>query len=245
VDQLPEDLVELAEDHHNVLRFARLGEGGEAVEVAEEHGNLAPVRLQRRIVARGDDEVRELGRKEAPQPCQPLDLADLVLDARFERTVQFRQFQRLLLDAVVVLLHAQERTHPRQQLGPVERLEDEVVGPRFQRGQLLLVARRRDHDDGQRRRPGVRAQLATDFVTIDAGHHDVEQDEVHALPCHDFERFLAGRRYEHAILLRRKHGLEEAHVLGGVIDDEDVFRFHVRPPLGAIRSSPAPIRRSA
>ena len=48
--------------------------------VAEHHGDLAPVALQERLVARGDDQLDELGREEALEPAHPFELVDLLAD---------------------------------------------------------------------------------------------------------------------------------------------------------------------
>ena len=77
----------LAQHAHDLLGLGGLGEGGEAAEVEEHHGHLAPVGLERVLGAAGHDQLGELGREEALEPAQPLELGDLLLDPLLERPV--------------------------------------------------------------------------------------------------------------------------------------------------------------
>ena len=93
--------MELAEHVHQLLGLDCVGEGRPAAEVGEEHRDLSPVADQDRVVPRGDDCVRKLGREEPLEPAQPLEFVDLGPDALLQRPVE-------LLDLVVVALHAQK-----------------------------------------------------------------------------------------------------------------------------------------
>ena len=73
------------------------------------------------------DQLGQLGREEALEPREALELADLVGDPLLERPVQIGELGRLGLDGVVELLDPQERAHAREQLGQVDRLREEVV----------------------------------------------------------------------------------------------------------------------
>ena len=99
----PERRVVLAEHRHHVLGLDRLRERGEAAQVAEHDGDLAPVALQERVVARGDDQLGELRREEAAQPAEPLELVDL-LAGRAARAARLNAVELggLRLDRVVV-----------------------------------------------------------------------------------------------------------------------------------------------
>ena len=80
--------VVFAEHAHHLLGIGGLGERGEAAQVEEDDGDLAPVALQRIVGAAGDDQLGELRREEALQPADPLELRDAVGDALLERAVQ-------------------------------------------------------------------------------------------------------------------------------------------------------------
>ena len=73
---------------HHLLGLGGLGERGEAAQVEEDDGDLAPVALERVLGAAGDDQLGELRREEALQPADLLELRDAVLDALLERAVQ-------------------------------------------------------------------------------------------------------------------------------------------------------------
>ena len=96
---------------------AVLGEGGEAAQVEEDDRDLAAVALQRIVGAAGDDQLGELRREEALQPADPLELAHAVGDALLERSVELGELALLAQHLVVERLDAQQRAHPRQQLG--------------------------------------------------------------------------------------------------------------------------------
>jgi hypothetical protein len=121
----------------------------------------------------------------------------------------------------VVALDAQQRAHAGEQLGLIERLGDEVVRPRLDGGELLLLAARRDHHHGQELRRGVGAQRAADRVAVHLGHDDVEQHEVDRLRRHALERLLPRAGRDDRVAARHEHRLEQADVLRQVVDDED------------------------
>ena len=138
-------VVELAQHPQQLLRLHPVDEARPAAQVGEEDRHLAAMAAEDRLVARGDDRLRDLRRQEPAELPHPLDLLDLRLHPLLQRPVQ-------LLDRVVVALDAQKRAHAREQLVVVERLLDEVVGARLDRPRLVLADARRDHDHGQHRR---------------------------------------------------------------------------------------------
>ncbi len=190
-DQVSERSVVLAQDGHEVLGLDRLREGGEAAQVAEQHGDLAAMAGEERVVARRRDDLDDLGRKEAFQAPHPLELVDLLAHALLEHPVPFRQLGRLRLNSVVVLLDSDQRTDTREQFGLVERLDEEVIRTRLDRLHLRLVAVSCDHHDRQKARGGLLAQLSTDLIPVDARHDDVKQDEVRLASRNRFESLLA------------------------------------------------------
>jgi hypothetical protein len=133
----------------------------------------------------------------------------------------------------VVPLDAQKGAHAREQLVVIERLLDEVVGSRLDRPRLVLSDARGDHDHRQHRRLLVRAQALAHRIAVEPGHEDVEQHQIRLLGFHDRECFGAVARGDDVVPLRREHRLEQAHVLGDVVDDEDLarcLRAHPEPP---------------
>ena len=53
--------VVLAEHAHHHFRLGGLGEGSEAAEIEEHHGDLPPMGQQRIVRSPGDDKLGELG----------------------------------------------------------------------------------------------------------------------------------------------------------------------------------------
>ena len=191
-DQVAERLVVLREDAHHLLGLARLGERREAAHVAEHDHDLAAVALEERLVARVDDQLRQLGRQEPPQTAHPLQLGDLRLDTGLQLAVPGSQLVGLALDRVLVALDPGQGRHPGQQLALVDRLGQEVVGAGLQGLHLLLVAARGDHHDRQVGGVGLLADPAAHLVAVHAGHHDVQEDEVDLGPVDRLQRLLAG-----------------------------------------------------
>src|SRR5688572_2082574 len=77
---------------------------------------------------------------------------------------------------------AQSRPDPRQQLARRERLHDVIVGAAVEtRDAIVLLAARRQHDDGDLLRLGIALELPRELEAADVGQHPVHQDEVGAL----------------------------------------------------------------
>jgi hypothetical protein len=121
----------------------------------------------------------------------------------------------------VVALDAEERAHAREQLRLVERLGHEVVGARLDRGDLLLVAARRDHHHGEEAGRFGGPDGVADLVAVHPGHEDVEQDEVDGQGGEPLERLGAGRGGDDGVAARGEHRLEQPDVLHEVVDHED------------------------
>ena len=217
-------VVELVQHAHQLLRLDSVDEARPPAEIGEEHRDLAAVALENRLVARGDDRVGELRREEPLQPPQPAELRHLFLHALLERAVELRELRGLRLDRVVVALDPEQRPDAREQLVVVERLRDEVVRAGLDRSRLLLADARGDHDHGQHRGLVVLAQPAADGVAVEPGHHHVEQDQVGLLRVDELESREAVGRGDDVVSVRREHRLEQPHVLGDVVDDEDPAR---------------------
>ena len=220
-DQVAERAVVLAQHRHELLGLARLGERGELPEVAEHDHDLAAVALEDGLVAGVDDELGHLRRQEAAEAGRPLERRDLRLDALLQLTVPRLQLGGLPADRVLVALDPNERLDPGEQLGLVERLGDEVVGPGFDRPDLLLGVARRDHHDRQVGGLRVLADPPAHLVAVHARHHDVEQDDVGRLLAQHVQRLLAGRGGQHPIAARAQHRVEQPDVRRLVVDDED------------------------
>src|ERR671919_229237 len=83
--QLAQRLVILSQHADHLFRLAGLGERGEPAQIAEHHGDLAPMALEQALVARGDDQLGDLGGHEPLERAEALDLGELRADALLER----------------------------------------------------------------------------------------------------------------------------------------------------------------
>ena len=124
--------VVLGEQAHQLLGLGRLRERGEPAQVEEDHGDLAPVAPERVLGAPGHDQLGELGREEALEARELLELGHLLAHAPLERLVPLGQLARLahVLVAQALLLEAGADARPQQH--GLERL-----------GQIVLRARAR------------------------------------------------------------------------------------------------------
>ena len=95
VDEVAQRAVVVGEHGHDLLGLHGLGERREPAEVAEHHGDLAAVALEKRLVARGDDQLDQLRREEPLQPADPFELLDLLAYALLECLVPLRKLGRL------------------------------------------------------------------------------------------------------------------------------------------------------
>ena len=149
--------VVFAEDAHDFLGLGGLRERGEAAEVEEHDRDLAPVGLERIVGAAGHDELGELGREEALEAAELLELADLLLDAALERPVPLGALLGEILHGVVEVLDPQHRLDPGHQRRLIHGLRQVLVAPGFEAGDDVLGIRlgrdQDDRDEGKRRHP--------------------------------------------------------------------------------------------
>ena len=218
-----------AQHPHDLLGLRRLGEGGESPQVEEDHGDLAPVALERVVGAPADDRLGELRREEPLEPGQALELGHLLGHALLQCTAQLGQLIPQALDP-------QQRADTGEQLGLMDGLGQEVVGPGVEAFHALLAGIERGHHHDRQHGGGrVLADRATHVVAAHARHHDVEQDEVRRVALDHAERLGAGGGGERGVAARGEDVGQQLDVAGRVVDDEDARRV-VHAPL-ARRSS--------
>ena len=147
---------------------------------------MAPERV---LGASLHDQLGELGREEALESAQALELRHLLLDAPLQRLVPLAELARLSLDRVVELLDPQKGAHAREQLGLIDRLGEEVVGPGLEAVDPLLGRiERRHHDHGEDAGRRVLTDPAAHFVAGHARHHHVQQHQVRRLGVNRLQR---------------------------------------------------------
>ena len=112
----------------------------------------------------------------------------------------------------------------------------EVIRAGLERSQLLFVAARGDHHDGQElEAQGVRPDPPAHLVPVELRHDDVEQHEIRRLCGEPFQRFRSGARGVDGVAARPENSLEQADVLS-----QNRPRRRTRGVIGAPRSSRAP-----
>ena len=120
---------------------------------------------------------------------------------------------------------AQERPHPRHQLGDRERLDDIIVGAdRKAAHPLGFLAARRHHDDRQRAGVLARPQPAADFEARYAGQHPVEDDEVGRILGQPQLGLVAALDALDDIAFGLEIIGEQQREIGFVLDDENARR---------------------
>jgi hypothetical protein len=145
------------------------------------------VRLEQLLAAGGDDRLGHRAREEALHAAQALELHDLLAHPLLELRVE-------LLDLVLQRLDVQQALHPAEQLAPVDRLGEEVVGARLEALDALGRLGRGDEDHGKKRGLRIRPQPAAELVAVHARHHDVGDYEVGRAGAHRLERLFAVER---------------------------------------------------
>ena len=103
----------------------------------------------------------------------------------------------------------------------IDRLREEVVCAGLQPFHPLGAEARGEHDHRQHVRRLPLAELAADGVAVRRRHQDVEQDEIGLLRVGQLEGCAPVRRRDDLVAARLEQRLEQAHVLGDVVNDED------------------------
>ena len=115
-------------------------------------------------------------------PGQSLAMAPGVLVALLDRLRQGEQNRLRLFQRIDGRLAAQHRPDARAHYGGMQRLGQEFVRPAVDAGDFVLhpldVGQ---HQDGDELRPAVRLHHPAEFRPPHAGHHEVEDDQVHLL----------------------------------------------------------------
>ena len=109
-----------------------------------------------------------------------------------------------------------------QQLGPVDRLGEEVVGARVERRLVRPeIAERRQEEDRRVAAAGQRADAAAGLEAVHARHDDVEQHQVGAPLLEAGQPALAAVGQDGAVAGRQQVPLGDLAVLEVVVDDQD------------------------
>jgi len=105
------------------------------------------------------------------------------------------------------------RPHPGDQLDVVEGLPQEVVGPVPQAGggPLAADARPGDDQDGSGPQPGLRPQAQERRVAVEAGHVEVEKDDIGMLGDRCRHCLLAVTGLHHDELVGQDPAQQTAH----------------------------------
>ncbi len=118
-------------------------------------------------------------------------------------------------------LQAQQAFYAGDELQVVDGLRQEVVGTGLQAshavGRLVECC---DHDDGNMGGLRIGLQPLADFETVDAGHHDVEQDEIHLVAVADRQRLVAVGRGQHVEIFGQQPRFEQLHICRNIINNQ-------------------------
>jgi len=122
-------------------------------------------------------------------------------------------------------LQPHEALDARHELEVVDRLGEEVVRAGLQAPHAVGgLVERRHHDDGDMGGARIGLQPLADLETVDAGHHDVEQDEIDLRALADGQRIVAVLGRQHVEIFGEQPRFEQLHIGRNVVDDEDACR---------------------
>ena len=113
---------------------------------------------------------------------------------------------------------------PRLDDGRADWLGDVIDGAKFESA-LFVLSGTHCGDENDRDAAAVRICLeaTTNFQATQAGHHDVEQDEIgRGVRIGDFQRLFAARGDPHAVVAAQQFG-QEVDIFRSVIYDEDAL----------------------
>jgi hypothetical protein len=211
-----------AQGTHHLLRLGGFRKRCEAPEIEVDDRDFAPAADQRIVGFAVDDELGQMGREEALEARQPVHLQDALPYPLLERARPLPELRGLSLRLVVQPLDAQQGTNPREELLAVDGLGEEIVGSRLQTADaFLLGVQRGDHHDRQHRVARVGANPATGFEAVEAGHDDVEEDEVGPLRGNLPQGFFAALGGADLVAVESQDVVEQRDVGCRVIDHED------------------------
>jgi len=158
--------------------------------------------------------------------AQPLQVGDRGLRGgqRLLRAVELAsQGHVLAFEPRARLAEPQHHADARQQLLAVDRLLDVVDGAELVGGELLrLVGEARGQEDHRHEgRARIVLEAPARLEAVDAGHHDVEQDQVEVALAAELERLLAAVGGRHLELRAAQIDLDEREVLRRVVDGQN------------------------
>ena len=116
---------------------------------------------------------------------------------------------------------AQQRAHPRQQLGQVKGLDEVVVGAHVETGHAVVHGVARRQHENRRRVPGT-ANATTDLESVDIRKLQVEHDGVRGAQLDRLERAEAVLEQFDVVVLHAQGASEGATNRRVVVDDRDV-----------------------
>ena len=118
----------------------------------------------------------------------------------------------------------QQRAHARDHFVGAERLGDVVVGAQLEPDDAIrLFGPGREHDDRDARRARVTAQRAAYLQAVEAGEHQVEQQQVGQRAAHRRQDFRAGVKHVHGKAGAPEAVAEQVRDVVVVLDDQQTL----------------------
>ena len=139
--------------------------------------------------------------------CADGDLLDQVVFRHSPRDLGFQR-RILVLQTVTGLLGLQLGTHPGLNDHRFDGLGDVISGAEGEAELLALgVGEGGEQNDGNTAADRGLTQLPEHFITIHAGHHHIQQDEVRLwIRADDAQAFFPALRSQHAVMRRKQFG---------------------------------------
>jgi hypothetical protein len=180
--------------------------------------------LQGIVGAAGHDALGEVGREEALEPAEALELSHLLGDAALERLVPLGELLTMARLLIVKPLLFQTRADSSLQQDRVERLVQIVLCAQLDAAHDALdLVERRDHQHGDSAKRRVGFQALEHGVAVEVGHHHVEEHQIDRARGQDLERRQPTRRAEDVVTLAREAASQHVAVFLVVVHDQDYW----------------------
>ena len=132
----------------------------------------------------------------------------------------------------------QRRPHPRQQDLRAERLGHVIVGPEVQAADdVRLLPFGGEHDDRHGLGPRIVPQSLADGQSVDAGQHQVQEDQIGRSRLGGGQGLLARRHARHLVAFLQQMVADQLPDVLLILDDEHGFFDHSTSTRGRFQQS--------
>jgi hypothetical protein len=130
-------------------------------------------------------------------------------------------------------------TQPGQEFGGAEGLRDVIIGPSIERGDFVVLGITDGEDDDGDFAPF--AQPAEDFLAVEVGQAEIEEDDVRAPKSDGLQPLLTSGNLVNGIARAHEGHAEQTANLHLIVDNQGVHAgIWISPPMGRCNRKRAP-----